>query len=191
MKLVKVREKEINVTENWNEISLDGYVKLLQLFEEKEKGELIEEIFLIKFISILTGIEEEFYYNLYDNEIEEISKIIEDFNKIEFKTKDEKKFILNDKVYSYVTPQKLTMGENISIKLLEKKSKNQYESWLNILSILIRPAKEVTDEFNETILVCDDFDGNIDTLIRRKELIKSIPGVNALYIIEAFTLGRV
>ena len=73
---------------------------------------------------------------------------------------------------------------------MSKTSINLFDSWLNLISILIRPADVSVNEFNETVYTPKEFEADIDILMKRKELFKTIPAVNAMWILEAFTLGR-
>jgi hypothetical protein len=155
-----------------------------------ESKDMVPELFLVKFISILTSKDENFITSLYEEELLEFPEIITGFKLDEFADVEEKSFTLDGRLYSYNLPSQLTLGEKISIKLLEKSSKSQYENWLNLLSILVRPAEEYTDEFGEKKYKLEPFNGDIDILNKRKELFKQIPGIHSMYIIKAFTDGR-
>lgn len=188
MRKITLQNQEIDVRDNWKDLTTGEYIKLMELYAESK--EMIPEIFLVKFISILTGKDDDFINSLYEEELTEFLEIINGFKLDEFIDEDQKSFILDGKLYSYVIPKDLTLGEKISIKLLEKNTSSQYEQWLNILTILVRPAEEVRNEFGEIEYKIEPFKGDIDILNRRKELLKQIPGVNSMYIVKAFTDGR-
>jgi hypothetical protein len=132
-----------------------------------------------------------FYFNsdLTDDEVERLIECLSPF-KTKMVPEKADSFLINGVLYSYNIPDKLTFGENVSIKILEKQSKSQYEGWLNILSIIIRPATESKNEFGETIYNVEPFNGDIETIKRRKELLLNIPCDAALWIIEAFMSGK-
>jgi hypothetical protein len=188
MRIVKLQNEDVNVKDCWMDLTTAEYISLMELYAES--ADMVSELFLVKFITILTGKDQDFISSLYEEELLEFPDIISSFKTDDFLEVEQKSFILGGQLYSYVIPNKLTLGEKISIKLLEKNSKSQYEQWLNLLTVLIKPAKEKTNEFGEVEYIIDQFDGNIDTLNKRKELLKEIPGINSMYIIKAFTDGR-
>jgi hypothetical protein len=189
MKIVKLQNEDVNVKDCWGDLSTGEYISLMELYSES--ADMLPELFLIKFISVLTGKDDNFISSLYEEELSEFPDIILGFKANEFDDVEQKSFILNDKLYSYRIPKQLTLGEKISIKLLEKNSKSQYEQWLNLLSILVRPATEKVDEFGGVQYELEPFVGDISILNKRKELFKQIPGVNSMFIVKAFTDGRV
>ena len=188
MRKITLQNQEIDVKDCWKDLTTSEYISLMELYSESK--DMVAELFLVKFISVLTSKDESFITSLYEEELLEFPDIISGFKIDEFIEVEQKSFILNGQLYAYTIPSQLTLGEKISIKLLEKNSKSQYEQWLNLLTVLIKPAKEKTNEFGEVEYIIDQFDGNIDTLNKRKELLKEIPGINSMYIIKAFTDGR-
>ena len=188
MKQIKIKEKEYNLIENWNEMSIGTYMKLITLQEQKDS--LVEEEFLLKFIPLISNITEETLANLYEEDLLLFIDSLDNFSDDLFKKEEKRHFNFNGTDYSVVIPNKLTMGENISIKILEKSSSNPFDTWLNLLSILVRPSTSSINEFGETIWTPEPFVGDISILRKRKEVLLDIPAVNAIWIIEAFTLGR-
>jgi hypothetical protein len=188
MKIVRLQNEDVNVKDSWNELTTQEYINLMELYSESK--DMVAELFLVRFITLLTGKDETFITSLYEEELLEFPDIIASFKIDEFVEVDQKSFKLDGKLYTYVVPHQLTLGEKISIKLLEKNSKSQYEQWLNLLTILVRPATEKKNEFGETEDIAEPFVGDINILNKRKELLKEIPGVNSMHIIKAFTDGR-
>lgn len=188
MRIVRLQNEDVNVKDCWSDLSTAEYILLMDLYAESK--ELLPELFLVKFISVLTGKDNDFICSLYEEELLEFPDIITGFKVDEFGDVEQKSFLLNGQLYSYNIPSQLTLGEKISIKLLEKNSKSQFEQWLNILCILIRPAKEKTNEFGEVVYELEPFVGDINILNKRKELFKQIPGINSMFIVKAFTDGR-
>lgn len=188
MRKLILGNEEVNVKDCWEDLSTGEYISLMELYSVSK--DLVPEAFLVKFISILIDRDEKFINSLYEDDLVEFIEIINNFKMDEFVEKEQKTFLINDVLYSYNIPNKLTLGEKISIKLLEKNSKSEFEQWLNILCILIRPAKEKTNEFGEIEYELEPFVGDIEILNKRKELLKKIPGVASMSIIKSFTDGR-
>lgn len=188
MRKLILGNEEVDVKDCWEDLSTGEYISLMELYSVSK--DLVPEAFLVKFISILIDRDEKFINSLYEDDLVEFIEIINNFKMDEFVEKEQKTFLINDVLYSYNIPNKLTLGEKISIKLLEKNSKSEFEQWLNILCILIRPAKEKTNEFGEIEYELEPFVGDIEILNKRKELLKKIPGVASMSIIKSFTDGR-
>lgn len=188
MRKLILGNEEVDVKDCWEDLSTGEYISLMELYSVSK--DLVPEAFLVKFISILIDRDEKFINSLYEDDLVEFIEIINNFKMDEFVEKEQKTFLINDVLYSYNIPNKLTLGEKISIKLLEKNSKSEFEQWLNILCILIRPAKEKTNEFGEIEYELEPFVGDIEILNNRKELLKKIPGVASMSIIKSFTDGR-
>jgi len=189
MRNITLRGEQVETLDNWDEIVIGDYVKLVDLYSQLSN--MIEEEFLIKFISILTKLDETYLFDLYEEDLLEVTNLINNFSLDELVKKDCKRIDMNNRIYSYVSPNKLTVGEKISIKLLEETSKTNGDSWLNLLSILIRPALEKVDELGHTYYEVEKFNGDIELLNGRKQLIaENVKAVNALYIIEAFMPGN-
>jgi hypothetical protein len=187
MKKIIVREKEIEVKDSWDDITLGEYGKILELYSGDNS---IEEKFLVDFISIITGLEVDYLMSLYDEDLEQFVEIMNQFKVDGLVKKDCKSFTLNDRLYVVNQSSKLTLGEKISIKLLEKSSKDTWDSAVNLLAVLIRPGVEKTDELGHIYYEADPFIGDVDVIQNRKELIKDIPASSALWILESFTPGR-
>ena len=190
MNTIKLNNKSIELIEGWHEITLGKYIDIIKLHNIKDT--LIEEEFLLKLLSIISSLTEEEANNLYPEDMKIFEKYIvkNKFSLANFEKQKCLDFNFNSTPYTTVLPKKLTMGELISIKLLEKNSVDLLDSWLNLISILVRPATVSTDEFGEEIRTPNKFEGNEDLLIKRKEMFKNIPAVNALWIIEAFQSGK-
>ena len=161
---------EITIPENWNEIKLSEFIKIMDLYAAYD--EMVEEEFILKLISVLTHTDVDFYFNsdLTDDEVLLLIDCLAPF-KIKMVPSKVDCFQINGVLYSYNIANKLTFGENVSIKILEKQSKTQYETWLNILSILIRPATESKNEFGETVYNVEPFNGDIEIIKKRKNIL--------------------
>ena len=188
MKIIEINGQEFKVIDNWLDLSVEKYIQIAELHSKID--EIIEEEFLVEFIKIISTIDDTFINDLYEDDLIFFVELMNSFNINELKAEKATHFILDNRLYSYSDIGKLTLGEKISLKLLEKNNVSEYETWLNILSILVRPAVKKSNEFNEDIYEIEKFVGDIQIITKRKELIKSIPALNALYIIQSFTSGR-
>ena len=188
MKVIKIKDREFKVIDNWTDLSVEKYMQIANL--QSSIDTMIEEEFLVEFIKVISTIEGDFINELYEDDLLFFVELMNNFSLKELKGEKATHFIFNDKLYSYNDVGKLTLGEKISLKLLEKGNVSEHDTWLNILSILVRPATKHTNEFNEDIYEVSKFEGNIDIITKRKELVKNIPAINAIHIIQSFIIGR-
>jgi hypothetical protein len=188
MKTLEVKGKEFRIIDSWNDITVEKYIEIAILHSKIE--DMVEEQFLVDFIKIISDLTDDFINNLYEEDLLFFIELMNIFNISKLEPIKTNHFIFNDKLYSYNDVGKLTLGEKISLKLLEKNNKSEHETWYNILSILIRPANKKINEFNEEVFEVEPFIGDIEIITKRKELVKKIPAVNALHIIQSFTIGR-
>lgn len=188
MKVIKIKDKEFKVIDNWLDLSVEKYIQIANLHSKIE--DMIEEEFLVEFIKVISTIGDDFINDLYEDELTFFIELMNSFNLSQLKGEKSSHFILDNRLYSYNDIGKLTLGEKISLKLLEKNNASEYETWLNILSILVRPATKKSNEFNEDVYEVEKFVGDISIINKRKDLVKNIPAINALHIIQSFTIGR-
>jgi hypothetical protein len=188
MKIVNIKGQDFKVIDNWLDLSVEKYIQIANLHSKIES--MVEEEFLVEFIKIISTINDDFINELYEDDLTFFIELMNSFNLSQLNGEKASHFILDNKIYSYNDIGKLTLGEKISLKLLEKGNISEYETWLNILSILVRPATKKSNEFNEDVYEVEKFVGDIAIINKRKELVKNIPAVNALHIIQSFTIGR-
>ena len=188
MKIIEIKGQEFKVVDNWLDLSVEKYIQIANL--HSKIADMVEEEFLVEFIKVISTIGGDFINDLYEDDLTFFIELMNNFNLKELKAEKSTHFILNSNLYSYNDIGKLTLGEKISLKLLEKNNASEYETWLNILSILVRPATKKSNEFNEDVYKVEKFVGDITIINKRKDLVKNIPAVNALYIIQSFTSGR-
>lgn len=187
MRKIIFNDKEYNILDSWDELNIQNYIDIIELYQNIDNQ--IEEMFLVKFISILSDIPKDELLNSYDEDLIKFTEIIEEFKLDNLLKEPKYNFNLNDKLYAWNNMNKLTLGEKISLKLLDKQSKNQGDAILNLLSIIVRPAKEKTNEFGEVEYDVEPFVGDMSILEKRKELCKKILAKNALFILDCFTDG--
>lgn len=187
MKIITIKGKDYNIYENWNEITIEDFYKIKSISDNKD---LILEQIVMMVIEAISDIPNDVLMNLLQSETTIIAPYVKNFDLNTFEAVKQTEFTFGDVLYTTVIPQELTNGEYISQKVLDKKYPEVIDKWLNILSILIRPATEKTNEFGEKYYVPDAFSNDISILEKRKEFIKKIPAIHGLWIINAFTYGR-
>ena len=189
MKSISIKEKNYNILESWDEIKLGKFIDLIRLW--KDKDELPETLFFIKFIPLICDITEEELYSFEENDLIPLSDFLtHNFDMNKFKKKKCGDLLLNNKTYSAVKLNSLTVGERISLDLLDKSSQDDFDRWLNRLSILVRPSISETNEFDEVEFIPEKFKADVALLTKRKKLMLDIPAVNSIWILESFPNGR-
>jgi len=188
MKQITIREKQYEAVTDWREVSMENYLKIVKIYEDKT---LINEEKMLYLVPILTNISLQDCYGFYDEDFIPFSEILkENLTTDKFVKENKELFYLNGRNYIVVNPNRLTFGETVTLKQLEKNSSTMEDRIYNILSIIVRPAEEKPNEFGEKIYEPCDFDADPKILEKRKEVLKQIPAVNALYIVDAFISGR-
>jgi hypothetical protein len=187
MNKIRLNDVEYDIKNEWGEISIDEYSKIIELYNSIDN--IVEEQFLVEFILVISNIPKNVLENLYDDQIIELSQIIQNFNMNKFEKKFQSHFEIDGKIYSWNKVNKMTLGEKISLKLLQK-NQSESETILNLLSVLVRPSKIVKNEFGEDNYIVDEFEGDVEVIKKRKEILKGIPAINALFILESFIPGR-
>lgn len=194
MKQFKINEKEYSILENWNEIELEPYIKICDLYEKYpdiiKADDLDKQIFMTKFLPLISSITEDELTNMYDEDIEQFKEYILHFKVSDFIPMECRYFTFNNTKYCTVIPSRLTTGENISIKILEKGATSKLDNILSVLTICVRPCIESINEFGEVEYEALPLKSDPILLNKRKELLKKLPAVNALFILEAFTAGK-
>jgi hypothetical protein len=179
---------ELNVLDNWSEITLENYFKILDVIENKDKFDETE--FFIHMICIISNIEKEKLYEIPVSELMQFTDIIISFN-LETLSKTLPNTILIDDI-TYVSKKNmsnLTTNEMIWIKNKQKESKNSYEIMINILTILLRPGYQKTDEIGQTKWIQAPYDD--ETFQIRKELfLKRITAYDGIPLINFFLSGN-
>ena len=196
MKLHNILGKELNAPEGWQDITIYKYKQIMELMVKSTSDGILlipHEQFMIEHCSVLLDVDPYFFYDadIDDETINILVEIMKPFN-IKMPVEKADCFRINGTLYSYNVPDKLTFGEQMSIKLLESHSETVFDSWLNLLTILVRPAQEVVDrEFGTTEYIVGKFKvEDADKLLKRRDLFKSLPAGPAYWIIQAFQDGR-
>ncbi len=190
MKKITVKEREFNIMESFSEISIGNFMDISTLYNKYNNNEIIEEEMMMMFLTIVSNITVSDIMKMDMDEVINIgTENLPNFKEDNIQRKEGRHFFLNGTNYGIVIPDKLSFGELVSIKLLEKNSKTIFDQWLNRLCIMVRPATSKQDEFGTIHWECEEFNGDMEILTKRKEILKSMPATNALWLIEAFPRG--
>jgi hypothetical protein len=188
MKNFKLDDKDYQVPENWNEMSLKLYVNVAKL-EEKKSEYLLGELYLLKIIEAICDAEDGELDDLTLEDVNDISKSI-GFLQEEAEWPNVK--ILEIEGTTYVFPSdlnKLTMGEYISMKTFQENISSQAEAIPYILAIILRPGKLVkNEETGEEKWVQDKFTAN--NIDYRKEVFLNQPVMDLMGPIGFFLGGK-
>jgi hypothetical protein len=188
MKIIKLNEREYKIPENWLEVTLKTYVAIANL-EETRSQYILGELYLLKMIEAICGVESGELDDLELSQVEDISNTIA-FIKDEYKWENNKTLLIEDK--TYVFPQnlnKLTMGEYISLKTFQENAKSQADAIPYILAIILRPGVEVkNEETGEVSWKAEKF--TIENLEWRKDIFMDQPVVKLLGPVSFFLTGK-
>lgn len=135
----KIGNKDYNLKNKWEDITMKDWITIQKL--DRNKNLYMDELYTIKVFEALTDATED---ELMDLELDTLNKII---SNIKFLTepipkRNNKKIKVGDIYYMFVgNLNKLTMGEVISIKTFQENVKDEFESMMLMMAILVRPVK--------------------------------------------------
>jgi len=174
---------DYEMPENYQEMTLETFIRISKI-QESGTEFVFQEYYLIKLLEAIVGAEPG---DLDDMTIEEMANLS---NKLTFLSEEPTlkkvdKIIIGDLIYAFPENfNKITAGEMISIKTLNE-GKSTGDSILNLLAIILRPAKEVIDEETGKVrLVRNKFDAQ--NLEHRKSLFKKLPVLDCLWSVNFF-----
>jgi hypothetical protein len=188
MKRFTIREKEYEMPTDWNEVTLNVYVRLAEL-EEKKETFGIPELYLLRVLECLCNVEEE--GDLDELTLDLVNDLVGSIGYIQQEPTWTNTNHLVIEEQDYVFPNDLnalTMGEYISIKTLQEGTSTSgiipY-----ILAIILRPGtKEIDAETGKEKWVQEKFStGNLEW---RKELFMKQPVFNLIGPVTFFLNGK-
>ena len=187
MKEFRLNEKEWSMPSQWSDLTLEHYVNLATL-EENKAEYILGELYLLKVIEVLCGAESGELDELTIDMVTELSKEV-GFLQEQPNWNNTKNIKINDIDYAFPTDlNKLTMGEYISIKTLQEGATSQAAAIPLILAIILRPAKLVKDnESGKETWVQDKFDAN--NIEWRKDLFLKQPVFDLMGPVTFFLNG--
>jgi len=188
MKEFKIRERDYQMPTNWDEVTLNVYVRLAEL-EEKKETFGIPELYLLRVLECLCNVEEE--GDLDELTLDLVNELVGSIGYIQEEPTWTNTNHLVIEGQDYVFPNDLnalTMGEYISIKTLQEGTTTAgiipY-----ILAIILRPGtKEVDAETGKEKWVQEKF--STANLEWRKELFMKQPVFNLMGPVTFFLNGK-
>jgi len=180
----------INLVNKWSEITVKQLVGLDKLNKDRDSNSELEQIlFILDLLYVLTDLDKEIIDEL---EISLLYDMLEELNKDILKNtpvyKNNKKIMIGDKLYGFRDPNKLSIGEVVSYKEIEKRYPG-IDSIPYLLAILCRPAKEVLNEETKKLeIIVDKFNAN--DLEFRKDIMLEQPAVDLFGSVNFFLSGK-
>lgn len=187
MKRFELNEKEYNMPSEWSDLTLQHYVNLATL-EENKSQYILGELYLLKVIEALCGAEGGELDDLTIDMVTELSKEV-GFLQEQPQWNNTKHIRIGEVDYAFPTDlNKLTMGELISIKTLQESASSPAAAIPLILAIILRPAKLVKDEeTGKETWIQNKFDAN--NIEWRKELFLKLPAFDLMGPVTFFLNG--
>lgn len=173
---------EINLPTSWEDITLETYVKIAKL-EEMKNTYQFEELYLLRIIELLCGVDEG---QIDEMTIEQIQQITDDLGFLQNQNNWTARQTIEIDGQVYVFPKdmnRLTMGEYISIKTLQEKVGNSVDCIPYILAIILRKGKLVNDKWVQTKF-------EVDELEERKNLFLKQPITYLMGAVDFFLGGK-
>lgn len=185
MKIFKVGEKEWNLPNSWEDMTLENYIDFFN-FQDSNKDREIDDLYMIEVFEILSKCDE-----VLDIPINELKDLLSELTFLSElpKLNDNKTISIDGNLYGCIDLNRMTTGEYISIKTLMGSEKTVLNGLPKLLAIILRPAEEVIDsETGEKKLKVEKF--SVDNLTWRAEKFKELKVVDVLHWISFFLTGK-
>lgn len=175
-------QKSINVPTCWEDIKLSTYVDIAKLEEIKSQFQF-EELYLLKVIELICGVDSGEIDDLTIEQVEEISTDLQ-FLQDQSTWKVQPTVEIDGDIYVFPKDMnKLTMGEYISVKTFQEKFNGSADAIPYILAIILRKGKLVNDKWIQTKF-------EIEELEQRKNLFLDQSIINLMGAVDFFLGGR-
>ena len=179
---------DLNVNDNWSEIKLEDYFKIINIIQNKEEME--ETLFFIEIISIICNIEKEKLYDIPVNQLTQFTDIIVKLNPDTIaKTIPDTIIIDNITFVPKKNMSNLTTNEMIWIKNKQKESKSSIDVMISVLIILLRPGYQKTDEAGVTKWIQSAYDNDVFD-VRKELFLQKLTADQAIPLINFFLTGN-
>lgn len=179
---------DLNVNDNWSEIKLEDYFKIINIIQNKEEME--ETLFFIEIISIICNIEKEKLYDIPVNQLTQFTDIIVELNPDTIEKTIPDTIIIDNITF---VPKKnmsnLTTNEMIWIKNKQKESKSSIDVMISVLIILLRPGYQKTDEAGVTKWIQSAYDNDVFD-VRKELFLQKLTADQAIPLINFFLTGN-
>lgn len=185
MKIFKVGEKEWNLPNSWEDMTLGNYIDFFN-FQDLNKDREIDDLYMIEVFEMLSDCDE-----VLDIPINELKDLLSELTFLSElpKLNDNKTISIDGNLYGCIDLNRMTTGEYISIKTLMGSEKTVLNGLPKLLAIILRPAEEFVDpETGEKKLRIEKF--SVDNLTWRAERFKELKVVDVLHWISFFLTGK-
>lgn len=182
MTTFELNERLVEMPTDWKEITLEKYVEIARL-DDLRRNTTIQELYILKLIEVLCDLRDN---EGDDLEISKVSELVELLSFLHVEPKWDILRYINIEGVDYVFPEdlnKLTMGEYISMKTLQQNIPNEADSIPYILSVILRPGKNV-----DGVWVQDKFDA--EGIEERKDVFMKQPVYSLMAPINFFLNGK-
>lgn len=183
---IKTNDTEYYMPENYDEMTLNTFIRLTKV-QESNTEYIFQEYYMIKLLEAMVCAEPGDLDELTIEEMADLSDKLKYLSE-EPKAKKVDKITIGEITYAFPENfNKLTTGELISIRTLND-GKGTAESILNLLAIVLRPAtKHIDAETGKEKWIRTKFDAqNIEY---RKSLFGTLPVLDCLYSVNFFFTG--
>jgi len=173
-------EIELNVMDNWNEIPLKTYFKMIDIISEQNKMEEID--FTIEMISIISDIDKNKLNEIGLFELNKLEPIIRGLNPNGINKDIPTHIEING--INYVPKKNMINITNSEMMCMKNLDNNSYSNnVLNYLSVLLRPGYSKTNEIGEikwiqTPLDVEDIENRKDIFLNYLKTTDAIPLIN-------------
>ena len=179
---------DLNVYDNWKELNLDSYFKIISLIQDKDNLE--ETLFFVEIISILTNIEKEKLYEIPVGQLTQFTDIISKLSPDTLSNTIPDTIVIDEITY---VPKKnmsnLTTNEMIWIKNKQKENKTSIDNMISILVILLRPGYEKTNDAGVTKWIQTPYD-NDDFETRKNIFLHKLSANHGIPLVNFFLTGN-
>lgn len=190
MKTFKINEKEFNISTSWDDLNLGQYIEFASLYKDKSKYP-IEEYFMLRVFEVLCQCDSG---DLEDMSMEQLSELLTSiqFINVQPKWKSKSTWDIAGVQHSIKTNMdQLTMGEVLSIKSIQAHPDfDEIKSLPLILSILIRPANKVLNQYTKKDEWIQDKFKTEDLESRKDYLMKNCKATDIMGVAGFFLNGN-
>jgi hypothetical protein len=183
MIIIELEGKEYSMPENWNEVNLEMFEKLIKHFGilSEYKSQFL---YAIELFSILTGADVEDLSKMTKGSFEVLSKQVS-WASQDIPTTGVREWVIDGEEWMAIKDMdSLEMGEVVSLELTIANSKD-YELLTNVLPILVRRVKKITKPNGEIKKVPERFDADnyqeIRELFRKNMMVGDVNELKSFF----------
>jgi len=189
MKITIGTEEFNNIPESYDEMNLGKFMEIM-ILQNKEKDFKSKSLFTAHLLSVIIGCEVEY---ILEFDSDEIGILADAFSWLreQPEIKEMKTIVIDDITYVMKTNSVLTLGEQVSIETFLQKDLSNAENFHLVMSILLRPAIKVVDEFTKIeSYKIKPLEDDFNVILERAEMFKKKLMIENIYgVLTAFSTG--